>query len=260
MKLVYILIFILVVFLAYNAFSFLPHNRPHVNSIWVINLDKENERWKHIQESTAHIDSIVHRWSATDGSTLTRNSAFADGVGYTMTQTGNRESDYKTGAMRNRGVVGCWISHKRLMTHIAAQDYPDYSGHLILEDDVDIPRDFLKSGDRWHSLYKKIPRDWDIVYLGMTKPVGTYIADGVLKNRSASPGDAGNWGSYAYLVRHGSLKTKILPQLEFMTDAIDEQCNVMFKHLNVYTITPSIIQPNKELNDKSTINKINANQ
>jgi len=58
------------------------------------------------------------------------------------------------------------------------------------------------------------------------------------------------------LVKHGSLKTKILPALRFMTDAIDEQYNTLFGDLNAYCIRPSIIELHSELSKTSSINKL----
>lgn len=241
---VVILLIFFIVFAIYHIGQQLP-TRPHVNDIWVINLDQDTERWNNIASRTAHIKDIVHRWPATYGKTQTRDDIHKDGVGFAMTQGGDRTSK----ELSNAGVVGCWLSHKRLLQHLATLDVPDSTGHLISEDDTEFPLDFLKPGDRWHQLYTHVPLDWDIVYLGITQPVGTKIHPNIYKAHNGH----GNWGTYCYMVRHGALRSKILPELEWMTDAIDEQYKEKFHKWNVYLIEPNIIPLNQELNDKSTI-------
>jgi len=122
---------------------------------------------------------------------------------------------------------------------------------IILEDDVTIPNDFLSGTDAWSRISKNIPGDWDIVYLGMNGDVeGSPIADNIVK---LSPYKKGQWGTYAYVVKHGSIKTKLLPALRFMTDSIDEQYNTLFGDINAYCIRPSLIRPNEEVCNTSSI-------
>ena len=239
----------------YAAQIYVLNRRPHVKDIWVINLDKDTERMAAITARTQHIQDIVHRWPATNGKALTREEIHKEGVGYAMTRTGEQEKD-KAGEMRNRGVVGCWLSHKRLLEHLATLDVPEYYGHLIVEDDVEFPSDFLKPGDEWHAVYKTIPTDWDIVYFGLTEPLGKPIAPRVLRARTAH-GD-GNWGTHAYMVRHSSIKTKILPWLSHMVDAIDEQYNLKLGDWNVYVVQPAIITLNEEMSKNSSLLKVNV--
>jgi len=239
----------------YILYDYVLNRRPHVKDIWVINLDKDTERMAAITARTQHIHDIVHRWPATNGKLLTRDEIHKEGVGYAMTRTGDQEKD-KAGEMRNRGVVGCWLSHKRLLEHLATLDVPEYYGHLIVEDDVEFPTDFLKPGDEWHAVYKTIPTNWDMVYFGLTEPQGKPIAKRVLRARTAH-GD-GNWGTHAYMVRHSSIKTKILPWLSFMTDAIDEQYNSKLGDWNVYVVQPAIITLNEEMSANSSLLKVNV--
>lgn len=248
---------IIVVTTVYGIQNYIMHRRPHVKDIWVINLDKDAQRFENIQARTRHIHDIVHRWSATNGKELTRELAYPDGVGYAMSRTGTQTEDTK-GVMRNRGVIGCWLSHKRLLTHLASLDLPDHHGHLIVEDDVEFPADFLQPSDEWHQVYKRVPLDWDMVYFGLTQPRGTPAGDRILRAVSATPATEGNWGTHAYLIRHGSIRSKVLPALEYMTDAIDEQYNRKFGDWNVYVIEPAIIKLNDTLSQNSSLLKLNV--
>ena len=126
-----VMIIIVVIFGAvYGLQSYTLSRRPHVKDIWIINLEKDKERLENIYKRTGHIQDIVHRWPATYGKDLTREQINKEGVGYAMTRTGNQKDDL-AGVLRNAGVVGCWLSHKRLLTHLASLDVPEYYGHLV---------------------------------------------------------------------------------------------------------------------------------
>lgn len=228
-----------------------------IEDIWVINLDKDTERWQNIQAKTKHIEDKVHRWSATHGKDLTRDQAQTYGVGYIVTMSRDSQKDTNTDKITsaNRGAVGCWISHKRVLTYVAGQPAHENAGHLICEDDAEFPTNFLTGNDAWATLSKHIPADWDIVFLGIKKPIiGTDVAPGIKKMKITY--NKGNWGTHAYLVRHGSLKTKILPTVQYMTNEIDVHFNMMADRLNIYICDPTIIRYNDDLAAKSNINHI----
>lgn len=227
------------------------HLRPHVKSIHVINLDKDTERWASIEKGIA---ITPERWSATYGKDYTQEELVAQGIGYAITRSGSGPYSEQGGKnMRNLGVAGCYLSHKKLLKYLSELDVPDYYGHLILEDDVNIPRNFLEPGDEWHKYYWRVPVDWDMVYFDMTKPEGVMIDDGIMKLRYKRGDDGGNWGTHAYMVKHSSIKSKILPWLAHMNDAIDEQYKQKFDEWNVYCVVPGIIQLNPELSADSSI-------
>lgn len=215
---------------------FTSYSPARIDDIWVVNLDRDTKRWDHMRAITARLGDKVHRFSAMDGKTITeRDSIHDEGVGFYFTRISGKGMD----EFINKGVVGCWLSHKRLLMHLTAQDHQHDYGHLILEDDVVLPDDFLSGNDAWSHIAKNIPGDWDIVYLGMAEDAkGSPIADNIVKLSSSGKSQH---GTYAYLVKHGSIKTKLLPGLRFMTDSIDEQYSTLFDDLNAYCIRPSII-------------------
>lgn len=90
----------------------------------------------------------------------------------------------------------------------------------------------------------------------MWKPDGEIVAPGIMKLRS-DPSKRTNLGAFAYIVRHESIKTKILPVLKYMVDAYDEHINLQFNNWNVYLLNPGIIDINDELQNESAINSIN---
>jgi len=228
-----------------------PHSTPRIDDIWIINLDRASDRWDNMRNQTARLGDMVHRFSAMDGKTITeRDSLLKEGVSKIVTVDGNKWDN-----IINKGVVGCWLSHKRLLQQLANQDHQHDYGHLILEDDVHIPEDFLSGDDNWSKIAKNIPADWDMVYLGLyPEASGIPIADNIVK---LQPLGYGQWGTHAYLVKHGSIKTKLLPALRFMTAAIDDQYSSLFGDLNAYCIRPSILPLNETMSTKSTILAMN---
>jgi GR25 family glycosyltransferase involved in LPS biosynthesis len=234
---------------------FLSKTNPSIHDIWVINLDKDKERWANIMDRTHSLPVKVNRWPATYGKDLTRDQAQKYGAGYVITLSRDFEKDGKTDKITsaNVGAVGCWISHKRLLTYLSTLPMSDGTGHLICEDDAEFPSGFLTGQTGWSKVSRSIPSDWDIVFLGIKKPViGTDIAPGIKKMRSTY--NKGNWGAHAYLVRHGALKTKILPSIEYMTNEIDVHYDMMADHWNIYICDPPAIQYNGGLAAKSNIN------
>ena len=237
----------------YFAKSYLLAFRPHVKSIHVINLDKDTGRWASIRKN---LPIEPERWSATYGKDLNQTELAKLGIGYAMTRSGAGSYSEQGQNLRNQGVVGCFLSHRSLLRHLSSLDVPDEYGHLILEDDVSIPANLLHPSDEWHKVYHRIPTDWDIVYFDITKPVGNLISNNIMKLEYKIGDDSGNWGTHAYLVKHSSIRSKILPWLTFMIDAIDEQYKMKFNSWNVYAVLPGIIPLNEEQSAVSSIQKI----
>jgi len=61
---------------------------------------------------------------------------------------------------KNRGILGCLDSHKRLLS---VMENSDYDFVLIFEDDVEFCENFLEKF--WLS-YNSLPNQWDMFYLG----------------------------------------------------------------------------------------------
>ena len=233
-----LLLLLLVLVTAAVYFLFFRGQRPSIDDLWVINLDRDTKRLDHYQSQASAIGIPVQRWSATYGKTEDRRVARRDGVDmFLMVSDDESKNKETTTILQKPGVIGCWLSHKRLLRHLNSLQVSSSFGHLITEDDVDIPADFAS---RWATVRSRIPSDWDVVYLGAGKPTGSAVADGVL--RAVKQEDSGNTGTYAYLVRHGAIPA-ILTKLEFMSSPIDKQYYKTFTDLNVYVLNPGLITP-----------------
>jgi GR25 family glycosyltransferase involved in LPS biosynthesis len=248
----YGLVGVIVLVILYFIYSS-QYSRPTIQSAYAMNLDKDKNRWKNILKSANEANLPLERWPATYGKDIPYEEFRELGVGHAFVKPDR--TDKKHERLVNLGVIGCFISTRRLLTHLSEQSFSNSAGHLIVDDDVEFPRDFLQV---WEEKRQLIPADWDIVYLGIWNITGEDVAPEVKKLRSARPGErAPNVGTFAYVVRHGAIKTKILPWLRYIFDAIDEQYVHKFDEWNVYGIEPKIVIVNDELNSKSSIDEIN---
>ena len=246
-----ILLITIVCTIVYYIQSF-PRQIP-IRSIWVINMEKDAERMQNIQSKTKSFQHLVKRWPATVGKDVNIHEAHNQGVskiiGFKTGDIKDQTPKPKDKIDNNQGIVGVWLSHKRVLTHLSKQNLPDSYAHMITEDDIDFPVDFM---DQWAQIAPEIPSNWDIIYVGMKHPllekqVGPRIYRGI-----PSYNDKGNWGTHAYIVRHGALP-RILSKLKYMSHEIDVQLNLYFGDFNVYIIQPSIISLNPVLSKISTI-------
>ena len=240
----------IVVLLVFAALIVMSQSRhPSFNDVWVINLDKERKRWENIQ-AKYEAPFPIQRWKATYGKTTTRTEAMAEGVHVILSQPVEVEDRARSDlVVTNPGIIGCWMSHKRVLRHVGALDANEHDGHLICEDDID----FHKGWDEeWRRIAPTIPSDWDIVYLAMNHVKGnTQIAPRLFKVNPLPESD-GNFGNQCYVVRHGSIP-KLLEILRFMTSPVDVQLPQQFDRLNAYLIEPSLLKLNPTLSKDSSI-------
>ena len=234
--------------------QFMPPSHPTVSTIHVLNLEKDIGRWKAIEANGKRLGLPLQRFPGFDGRVLTRDTVHPLGVGRAMIRP-NR-FDEKGEHLVNRGVIGCFIAHRALLTHLASLPYSDSVGHMILEDDIILPDDFLQPGGRWEQAASKIPGTYDIILCGLWHVYGRKIADNIYKLET-DPTKRTNLGAFCYVVRHGALRTKILPWLQYMMDAYDDQLALKYGEWESYGIKPNIVELNKEVS-ASSINAING--
>lgn len=224
-------------------------HRPRYD-ISYINLEKDEGRRAMQETQLARIGVPYRRWAGTLGSTLKSTDLFKERVGASNFAQRSAAADKR---FRNMGVIGCWLSHVKLLRHLATVPARDYDGHVILEDDVHVPSDLFA-----HPAWRELPSDWDVLFLGITKPVvGAQVSPHLVRLRSESPDARGNWGTYAYVVRHGSLDSKILPFFKYYLNPFDVQISQAFDDWNVYAVQPVIVKAESEFQDASSIDAQN---
>jgi len=175
----------------------------------------------------------IQVWVGTNGKEEERATAEKDGIPLSMSESDEWiENDSSTKVLKNPGVIGCWLSHKRLLQHLSTLDVPDSAGHYINEDDNAIPSDFI---EKWNTVRTNVPSDWDMIYLGILNPHGKKVNDSLIQWTFDK--DDANWGTHSYIVRHGAIPY-ILKKLTYMIRAIDSHYNQVLTDLNIYTADP----------------------
>lgn len=244
----YILAIVLVI--VFLVVFLLSGSRPKIGSIHVINLDKDKKRWESIQKVQLSIP--IERWRAVYGKDLSLVEMSKLGIGRAMTMSGKGDYVQQAKDRRNLGQAGCFLSHRTLLEHLASMNVSSNFGHLVLEDDSAIPSTLLD-----HT-FEEIPSDWDIVYLSITAPKGTRISPKVMKlhhslKGASSDRDLGNYGTHAYLIRHGAIQSKVLPWMRYMIDSIDGQFEMKFDEWKVYAYVPGLLSLDPVLRADSSI-------
>jgi len=224
-------------------------DRPIIKSIHVLNLEKDIDKWRNMQTQASRLGLHVERFSGFDGSKLDYNTIPSYGVGRSMIRPNRKDNK-----LVNLGTVGCFLAHRNLLTHLASQPYSDSAGHMILEDDLKLPDDFLQPGGRWSKYSKVIPGSYDIILCGLWHPYGTKLSNEVYKLKT-DLSKRSNLGTFCYIVRHGALKTKILPWLKYMIDAYDEQLAMKYVSWESYAIKPNLVD--FEESYESSVNLMN---
>ena len=204
---------------------------------------------EYIRSQQDRLPKPIQRWQAAYGKEEDREQiGMDDGVDTIITKSSDSEENKRSPKVLNKpGEVGCWLSHKRLLTHLHKGDYPPNFGHLICEDDIIVPHDFMA---KWNKIRQTIPTDWDMIYFGARQIHGIRINENLLRWRNDKR-EFSNWGTYAYMVRHRSIGS-ILNKLERMSAPIDVQYYRMLGHMNIYIIDPELL-PVNETDFKSSI-------
>jgi GR25 family glycosyltransferase involved in LPS biosynthesis len=249
---VVVLLAIVVCMIAYHVIN---KSKPSISTIHVINMDKDIKRWVTIKANGDRLGLRLERFPGFNGKELKHTMSHTLGVGRAMIRP-NRY-DEKGKQLVNLGTAGCFISHRALLTKLSEMNVSDSTGHLILEDDIVLPDDFLQPGGRWDQAKHHIPGDYDIILLGLWHPHGTKITENITKLDS-DPSKRINLGAFCYVVRHGALKHKILPWLKYMVDAYDDQLSLKYGEWKCYGIKPNLVELNEDAT--STINELNGNK
>ena len=204
---------------------------PILKDVWIINLDKSKERWNIMVDEVKALDPLpVKRWAAIDGRKIKEQGLIDEKIPIIVRPQFALESKQE----RRKGEIGCYLSHKKLLEFLGKKKDDDSSGHLILEDDVQIGKDTL---DKWSSVASKLDKDWDIFFFGIHDPVLEEVKDGIAKVKSIQ-------SMHAYMVKHKSIP-KILEVIKIMYDPIDEIIRWNSDKLNLYALQPFTIHQRK---------------
>jgi len=236
-----VLVVVVLIVLGGIAYA-LQRTPPQIDDLWFINLDKDTDRLAYFMSHAAELPLTPQRWPGTYGKGEDRMAAWRSGVAFLWSTVPDEAENKRTTTILSRpGVLGCWLSHKRLLTHLASLPVASSHGHLILEDDVHLVPDFTA---KWESVRHHVPSDWDLVYLGVGKEHGVPVNSHVV--RATNDVRSANTGCFGYLVRHGFLPY-MLKQLEYMNAPIDVQIYRMLTDRSLYIVTPHLVYADEHM-------------
>jgi GR25 family glycosyltransferase involved in LPS biosynthesis len=192
---------------------------------FILNLDTRKDRWENFPKN--HLKFLnAERYSAVDGKKILPTEQLQrifEGNDYNM----------------RRGIVGCALSHIKLCI-----EFLDSRIEImcVLEDDIQFATDFQ---EKFLHLYKNLPENWDLCYLGNHPRNPKVLEDtppkpvrkGVEESLRESIG-----GTIGYLISKKGAK-KFLEFLDRtgMTNAIDTMQQKSGDVLNLYYSEPSLV-------------------
>jgi GR25 family glycosyltransferase involved in LPS biosynthesis len=225
------LIFIIILYLAYNYFTSVENFTEDDFDVYVINMVSNKERLDNFMKEYNNSDLAfkkINVYPAIVGKDLDLTkyvSVNAHQQIIDTEKTGKRIHHYDL----TRGAVGCYMSHLNVYKKIAASNK---KFGLIFEDDVKIATDFYK-----RMLYglNTVPDDWNIYLLGIVCLKCDIKNDYINVNRF--------WGLHGYLVKKETAALLVEKLSKLIKKQIDAEISLMIKNkqLKIYGINPLIV-------------------
>jgi GR25 family glycosyltransferase involved in LPS biosynthesis len=216
---------------------------------YIINLDKNKERWNTIfnnYQMSDLLDVPMERFSAIYGKNVNPDewlSLPAKQELYETEKLGYRTKHYQL----TRGAIGCFLSHYTLAKQLLTDKEKDV--YFMIEDDAGFYSDTYAQMKT--ALYNA-PSDWDIILLGYHR----LKKDGMKNTHYAVVKSF--WGTFGYLLTKAGAK-KFIDQVD--KDKIDGQIDSFMswmsqkKLLNIYALEKPIIYMTKSDTDIQMILK-----
>lgn len=234
--LVVVMLFLTIIFLLNYQESFFTYknNMKELMPIYCINMKKHSTRWNKISKQAKSEKLEITRFEAINGFSYSMDSLIKKNIISPFTPF-------------TRGTAGCYMSHHKLWTKIAKNN-DNYA--LIIEDDVIFEKDFL---NKLLKLLVNIPQDWDIIYLGLTRPYGSHVKENIYKTNYKVNTNA---GAYAYILKKSTAKTLIKLCSFPMKEMIDHCIKKHHSKFNVYFTYPYLIKHDFNVKPVRLKNKI----
>lgn len=208
---------------------------------WVINLDKNKERWNNVRRSYQQSDMTtipLTRFSAVVGKNLNPEVYLSEEAQRDLVN--NEKRGYRTRHYQlSRGGIGCFLSHYELFKKLMQGDNDMY---LIFEDDVGFPKN---AQEQLSLAVQDAPKDWDIILFGFSRLHGYKEKEKYVKTM-------GFWGTGSYIInRRGAMKFIKECDIHKMDAQIDAYMSYLSQSgkLNVYAIMDRIISTIDEGSD-----------
>tara|TARA_B100000989_G_C19462936_1_gene437016 strand:+ start:316 stop:1086 length:771 start_codon:yes stop_codon:yes gene_type:complete len=224
-----ILIFILFIIVkSFNKKEKFTNPKQRIN-IYVINLDRERQKFNLVKKDLDKNNYNYTRFSAIDGKAILPNDN-------TLKKFfGNYKVKY------SNGQKCCSISHLSVWIKIS-QNNTKYN--IIIEDDVILPKNLYQ---KINNCMKQLPKDWDFLFLGGNKIIGTRYSKNIikpLKKANKNKKVDGNYGTFAYVINSKNIKS-IINDSKKLTEHIDVHIQFKLgKKYKIFFTSPQIIKHN----------------
>ena len=136
-----------------NKGQFINYNNFKLDKIYVINLNKNKDRWDVISKAAKKANIPITRFNAIYGKELPPNHP--DIIKY-----------FDKNNKLNSGQIGCALSHIKILEEAVKNNYDNI---LVFEDDAIIPPDFW---EKLEPVVNELPDDWDILSLNCVRCKG----------------------------------------------------------------------------------------
>ena len=118
--------------------------------IYVVNLDRSIDRWEAISQVMSEAQLSVHRLAGVDGRKLNK---------FELKQNSTLLSTY----LQPRGVVGCYLSHRKFWQLVVDQNY---DSAIIFEDDVVLIPNFKHVLEESLTKLARDHIEYDVIFIG----------------------------------------------------------------------------------------------
>lgn len=118
--------------------------------IYVVNLDRSIDRWEAISQVMSEAQLSVHRLAGVDGRKLNK---------FELKQNSTLLSTY----LQPRGVVGCYLSHRKFWQLVVDQNY---DSAIIFEDDVVLIPNFKQVLEESLTKLARDHIEYDVIFIG----------------------------------------------------------------------------------------------
>jgi GR25 family glycosyltransferase involved in LPS biosynthesis len=208
---------------------------------WVINLDKNKDRWTSVRKSYQQSDMTsipINRFSAVVGKKLNPEVYLSESAQEELKK--NEKQGYRTRHYQlSRGGIGCFLSHYELFKKLLQTDNDMY---LIFEDDVAFPKN---AQEQLSKAVQNAPKDWDIILFGFSRLHG-------YKEKEIYVKAMGFWGTGSYAInKRGAMRFIKECDIHKMDAQIDAYMSYLSQtgKLNVYAVAQRIISTIDEGSD-----------
>ena len=229
-------LFLIVLFLKKNYtnkhLEFFDNNTKNIldnTSIYIINLDKDKDRWN--TYTNLNIPNIqLNRYTGVYGKNVNRQKLITDGIL-------DKDNVLKDGQL------GCALSHINLWKDFYESENKDKDKKylLVLEDDVIINKNIYNDIGELSAYF---PSEWDIIFFGGCNIYGKKINERFIVPTKFD--SSYNLCLHAMLINKNSIP-KLINVMTPLQYPIDNQLRDKFPELSVFYSYPNLINQNKDL-------------